>query len=729
MIKSQVNALLHVTQGLLKDAQAAYPALRESFLKDFRRLTLICQNRGLGVFTLDLPSLESILLNGLETGRLCSSGPLSREVSKKVRVPRLYSGLWLRIFDKSACLKQEADVNALSFLRQLLAIGKKLEVGCGYNRVQSTVGAYHDIERGLRIPSLFWNSDTLYSDSESSGARALELDDDTNGPSSTEPDLFAYVHPGICHCGSFPGGHFDFLHGSALYAWNQLDSRNDTRSESLGVNPMSVHLVQACDYSLDNLGKSFPLYCGSEIPRVSLEDQGLLYKIQQVADLIVASFDSFDPVSYSADLESESKGVGFKHGPGAVADRQKGWEKSHFTTWPLKLQATFPFETCGKTSGNPRGRPLNHELASRLICVPKTSKSPRLIAAEPASHQWCQQAVLGFLFYQCKKLFKHSFIDFSNQSRSADMVLKASLDRSLATVDLSDASDRLSCWTVERMFRSNKSILLALHAARTRYIRDEISEYPSFLLIKKFASQGTATTFPIMSLVMLIISLGSCIEGEVTWKNIWKLRDQVRIFGDDIIIPTSGYVRLLRAMELLQLKVNVAKSYVNGHFRESCGTDGFKGYDVTPVKPKCITASSPASCQAVLDTTNNLFNKGFWNASTACKSLLPPRVQRGLRIVGPHDAGLRGFTSFSGSYESHLKQRWNPSLHRFEVRVWSLLLRTHKKPRDGYSTLLDFFASKHNTEHARIVSNFVDIRKARDGFLWEPASCHARVSD
>jgi hypothetical protein len=231
-----------------------------------------------------------------------------------------------------------------------------------------------------------------------------------------------------------------------------------------------------------------------------------------------------------------------------------------------------------------------------------------------------------------------------------------------------------------------------------------------------------------MSLTMLFIALGVSIDGKVTWRKIKRLATKVRVFGDDIILPTPRYAQLCLVMDALQLKVNVAKSYVNGSFRESCGTDGYLGYDVTPVKPKVLVADGPASRQAVVDTSNNLFNKGLWNASTAVLSLLPPRVQRGLRIVGFREVGFAGLTSFSGSDESHLKKRWNSRLHRSEVRVWTLSVRSQSRDRHGYSALLDFFAQQHSPAKARTVSQYAEFRKTRDGLHWEPANSDARVS-
>ncbi|DAD51338.1 TPA_asm: RNA-directed RNA polymerase [ssRNA phage Gerhypos.2_23] len=662
-MKSQESALLHVVRGVCKDVLAAYPAI-EGLGLDIERLALYCQTRGLALFTLDLPNLDSLLLSGLESGRLQLSGPLSRRVSKRVKVPRLFSGLWLRVFDREACLRQDADVTSIFFLRQLCCIGKKLEVECTPDRIATTLEAYHDIEESIRRPTLGWEFD--------------ELDDGC-----------------------------------------QLDS---------------IHLVQALDGTPFN-NEDLPLF-SSKIEKsekevkAKREDRILLVRVQQVADLILGTFDFFDPIEYSAQLESEAKGIGFKHGPGAVAEKRKNWEKSTFLHWPAKLERLFPFKLCGTTAGFEGEVPLNHEGSSVLYCVPKTAKGPRLIAAEPASHMWCQKCIESFLRYQFKKHFGESFIDLNDQTKSGALVLQASRDRLLATVDLSDASDRLSCWTVERIFRKHSSLLYHLHAARTRLLRDNISkDKDSFIKLKKFATQGTACTFPVQSLVFLCIALASSIEGNITWHKIRGLRTQVRVYGDDIIIPSHGYARLNRIMVALGLKVNIAKSYVNGHFRESCGVEGYRGYDVTPVKPKTLIADSPASCQAVVDTSNNLFNKGLWYASDSLRAFLPARLRRGIRIVGINDAGFAGLTSYSGSDESHLAKRWNSRLHRYEVRVWTLLVRTQERDRQGLPALLDFFASKHNHEHARIVSEYRDVRKTRDGFLWEPLNTGARLRD
>ena len=724
-MKSQVSALLHVTAGLMKDISLVYPSLRGSLFKDMNRLTLNCRSRDLATFTLDLPNLNALLLAGTEDGRLKLEGPLSRPVSSRTKVPRLFSGLWLRVFDKSGCLRPEVDVNAFFFLQQLCTIGKKIEVICSDDRIQAKVGEYHDIERKLRRPSFTWSSDKLRL------IQSGEADPHIEGQLSSG-DRGYYSRDLHDH-----GDLFDPVPEETFFGIDHEFTHRHAADENriLPFDLMSVHLGQALDHVNSSRTTPLDLYPKGhsqvgEAPEI--DDKLLLSQIQRVADLVFGTLDVFDPIAYSAIMEADALGTGFKHGPGAVAEQLKNWEKSRFPNWPQKLQNTFPYELCGKTAGDPSDRPLNHEKAARLLCVPKTAKGPRLIAAEPVAHQYCQQILLRFLFDQSRSHpIVGGMIDFKDQNKSGALVLQASLDRNLATVDLSDASDRLSCWTVERMVRTNPPLLLALHAARTRYVVDGISTRKNFLELRKFASQGTATTFPVMSLVMLCIALGSCLEPlqRVTLERLKEYRNQVRVFGDDIILPKHGYARLVRAMELLELKVNAAKSYVHGHYRESCGVSGYKGYEVTPVKPETLVVGSPASCQAVVDTSNNLFNKGLFYASQAAEDLLPRSILHRTRIVGINEAGFSGRTSFCGSDERHLRSRWNNRLHRDEVYVWQIQNVTQRSERGGFDALLDFFTRSHNLRNPRVVSEYINRRKTRDRFLWEPQNANTIRDD
>lgn len=639
-MKSLANSLLNIALGVCEDIRVAYPQYAGELSRDIERLSRNCQTRGLGFFSLDLPSLDTALIRGLELGRLALEGPLSHAVSQRVRVPRLFSGLWLRVFDSNACLREDADVNAILFLRQIFCLGKKVQTECSPDRLQKAIGEYHDIERKAVPPSLKWDEDSL-------------------DPSNR--------------------GH-------------------------------AVHLC-------DSLDSGLPLFPAANADG-QYEDRILLESCQRVADFLSRELGFYEPVTYSETRYRDVGHSGFRHGRGAVADRKGMVNKYDFPRWSSKLEEWFPYRIVGTTASDLESNPHNHEVAARLMAVPKTAKSPRLIASEPTEHQWCQQMTWTFMRDRLAAILGTEFICFRRQELSQAMVLHASLDRSLATIDLSSASDRLSCWTVERIFRRNPSLLHALHATRTRYIRYDNQMDSSFIKLKKFASQGTAVTFPVQSFVFLCLALGACIKGEVTWQKIRRLRHRVRVFGDDIIVPNSRYAAVTRILTNLGLKVNEEKSFHVGHFRESCGMDAYKGYDITPVKPVQVIADGPTSRQAVIDTANNLFNKGFWHASAALESTLGSRVLRRLPIVG-RDSGLVGRTSFVGSDVRHLDKRWNTNLHRTEYRCWSFRSTSERTRTDERFALLQYFTEAPSPDN--VWRHGIAKRpKSSDGLRWEP---------
>jgi hypothetical protein len=355
--------------------------------------------------------------------------------------------------------------------------------------------------------------------------------------------------------------------------------------------------------------------------------------------------------------------------------------------------------------------------------VPKTRKSPRIICAEPVAQQWCQQAILGFLEFEFTRLFDGDFIDLRDQEKSGSMVVRASRDRQHSTLDLSDASDRLSCFVVERLFRRNPALLHALYAARTRYVDVEYRQHKNFVKLKKFASQGTAVTFPVQSLCFLIMAIAASLGNKkVTWENIMRLRKDVRVYGDDIIVPTHGYVDLKCILMSCFLKVNDDKSFSKGYFRESCGTDAYKGYDITPCKPTVFGSDAPGDIIAIVDTSNNLFKKGFWHASNELLSCLPKHILCKIRQTGPDTPGIFGVYSYSGSNERHLETRWNNCLHRYEVRTLVISSRTQTTPRDGYSVLVDFSTRRYSSVDPRINGEYRCIRYTKGRVQWEPSA-------
>lgn len=146
-----------------------------------------------------------------------------------------------------------------------------------------------------------------------------------------------------------------------------------------------------------------------------------------------------------------------KHGPGSTADKLFGNEKFNQHEWTDRLEnGYFPhgeFLFSSWSQCNPEATDFTHvnilepgaERPVRVITVPKTLKTPRIIAIEPTCMQYTQQGIMVALVraIESDSLLQH-FIGFTRQGPNQTMARDGSLSGNLATLDLSEASDRLS---------------------------------------------------------------------------------------------------------------------------------------------------------------------------------------------------------------------------------------------------------------------------------------------
>jgi hypothetical protein len=416
----------------------------------------------------------------------------------------------------------------------------------------------------------------------------------------------------------------------------------------------------------------------------------LLSCIEKVADRVISTF----PLLDWRCLEP-------KHGPGAVADGGRGVDKYHFPTWSPKLEDYFPFNYYGLsredlTSADvPFPRP--HEPPVRLLAVPKTLKGPRMIASEPASHQFIQLGLMEWFRQTLPEPLRVS-IDFKDQEPSKALCLEASRTGKLATVDLTAASDRLSCWVVERLFRSQPEILRALHACRSRWLVNATKRgEPFFMVLKKYAPMGNGTTFPVQSMVYAIVAIACAIfdqNRKVTYRAIMEEARSIRVYGDDMIVPSSAVPSLVIALDYLGLKVNRVKTHTIGHFRESCGMDAFMGVDVTPLYLRDLSLGSTAdSIVSWVDVTKNAARKGFPLLAEAMERQIPAEL-RSLLPRTTEDLGCLTLWSYFPGVVGGGKRRYNRRLHRHEVLGLVAMNMDVRRKRDTYGNLLQYFVEK-----------------------------------
>jgi len=268
--------------------------------------------------------------------------------------------------------------------------------------------------------------------------------------------------------------------------------------------------------------------------------------------------------------------------------------------------------------------------------------------------------------------------------------MRASIDGSLATLDLSEASDRVSNQHVRAMLRSHPHIAGAVDACRSR--KADVPGY-GVKRLAKFASMGSALCFPFEAMVFLtVVMLGiqNALNRPLTLKDIKSLKGQVRIYGDDIIVPVEYVNHVIDSLGTFGFLVNSDKSFWTGKFRESCGKEYYDGHDVTIVRCRQLLPSSRGHVQEIEATVamRNLFYKrGFWPTCRFLDSLIEEFIP--FPAVAETSPGLGKLSALG--YETH---RTHPD---YQSPLVKAAVSYHKLPNDnleGDGALLKFFLKR-----------------------------------
>jgi len=161
-------------------------------------------------------------------------------------------------------------------------------------------------------------------------------------------------------------------------------------------------------------------------------------------------------------------------------------------------------------------------------------------------------------------------------------------------------------------------------ATRSEWAEVEGVEYP----LTKFASMGSALTFPIETIIFSTIALmGMKRAGIDLSPRLWG--EVVSVYGDDIVVPVRAVADVVSLLEVFGFKVNTTKSFWTGRFRESCGADFYNGTDVSVVR---LRSDPPGSRQdaaqigKLSDFRNRCYLAGLWRTVGVCDEWLEPLV-------------------------------------------------------------------------------------------------------
>jgi hypothetical protein len=202
----------------------------------------------------------------------------------------------------------------------------------------------------------------------------------------------------------------------------------------------------------------------------------------------------------------------------------------------------------------------------KLTFVPKSAKTKRPIVVEPILNGLAQKGIGEYIKDRMKRSCE---LDLKDQTRNRAGAFTGSVNGFLATIDLANASDTVSIGVVAELLPPEWFEFLA------RYRTGKVNYRGQTICLEKFSSMGNAYTFELESLIFYSLAWACCVA-------TGHEASLVSVFGDDLIVPVATYPLLVEVLEFYGFEVNAEKSYAFGPFRESCGADWLRGFDIRP---------------------------------------------------------------------------------------------------------------------------------------------------
>ena len=318
---------------------------------------------------------------------------------------------------------------------------------------------------------------------------------------------------------------------------------------------------------------------------------------------------------------------------------------------------------------------------ARFKFVPKKANKARGICIEYNDVQYLQQG----LSQKIREMIAADpdasrSIHFEVQDYNAAEALRSSKDRVYATLDMKEASDRISIDLVKYLFRDLPLMSDALCALSTREITfDKAYEgcERASLKCKKFAPMGSALCFPIMAVVHY------ALIKSIIYTNKLPHADCL-VYGDDIIVHKSVVPYLYEWFPKYGLKFNVDKSFTRCGFRESCGLHAYNGVEITPIYIKYIPQSfklSPKIFKSIQENEYDFERKGFASVSSYIR-----RVVGSLPFVAPISpcVGYKRIGAPFTPFTKRTKTRYNQDYQRFEYKVKVIVPVNEKDVYDDF---------------------------------------------
>jgi len=351
-------------------------------------------------------------------------------------------------------------------------------------------------------------------------------------------------------------------------------------------------LLYKCDYQLETLFKRYrfqnDMYSQRELETTSWEKfqqtqlrldtpivetpflNVVLRNARKIAKEILGEYDLEEHMSRCAFGKRACVGTGYGDSnlhiklsrPLTGSIEHIRWFKEYLKTDTLLLDTIK--EAQGKTKPSFR---ICREL--KMTLVPKSYKALRSVMPDTLCGSFYTRGLGEVLALRLKSAGLNIR---TLQERHGILAQRSSVRGHLVTADLSAASDSITTWLLRRVL-PGPWYRVVTHG-RIPFIRYKRSS----LRMNTVLTMGLGHTFPLQTLIFY-----SLLE---SIRRLKSIRTKCSVYGDDLIYPKGIHNLVRYVFPRINLNLNGDKTYAETPFRESCGSDYYRGVDVRPFNPE-----------------------------------------------------------------------------------------------------------------------------------------------
>ena len=190
--------------------------------------------------------------------------------------------------------------------------------------------------------------------------------------------------------------------------------------------------------------------------------------------------------------------------------------------------------------------------------------------------------------------------------------------------------------------------------------------------LESIMTMGIGFTFPMQTLLFYCILMAL--------QELLNFKGSISVYGDDLIYPRRMHPYVVSIFTEMGFQLNLDKTFVKSPFRESCGSDWFKGVDVRPFSPEGQSqllgrVNYAAFCYKLL---NGLLRRWDEVEVELCSNILKTEI---CDVIGMLFYVPSHYPDFSGFKVD------NPWLYERNPQLQYYWPCCHNQPQGGYGTL------------------------------------------